>query len=118
MADRAYKVNITLQGRVELGLVVIGAIGLTLFGADLYAASTSIHAASSPALQSYVNFISTLSHWRLLADIALIGLFGGFYIVPLYVLLQTRSEKSHQSRVLTANNIMNALLMAFFSARL
>ena len=99
------------KGRVELGLVVFGAIGLTLFGADLYAASTSIHAAFSPALQSYVSFISTLSHWRLLADIALIGLFGGFYIVPLYVLLQTRAEKSHQSRVLAANNIMNALFM-------
>lgn len=99
------------KGRVELGLVVFGAIGLTLFGADLYVASTSIHAASGDALQSYLSFISTLSHWRLLADIALIGLFGGFYIVPLYVLLQTRSEKSHQSRVIAANNIMNALFM-------
>ena len=109
------------KGRVEIGLVVFGAIGLTLFGADLYATSTSIHAASSPALQSYLSFIgtlnistpsiSTLSHWRLLADTALIGLFGGFYIVPLYVLLQTRSEKSHQSRVIAANNIMNALFM-------
>ena len=104
------------KGRVELGLVVFGAIGLTLFGADLYVASTSIHAAYSPAVQSYLSFIgtlgiSTLDHWRLLADIALIGLFGGFYIVPLYVLLQTRSEKSHQSRVIAANNIMNALFM-------
>ena len=104
------------KGRVELGLVVFGAIGLTLFGTDLYVVSTSIHAASSPAVQSYLNFvgtlnISTLGHWRLLADIALIGLFGGFYIVPLYVLLQTRSDKSHQSRVIAANNIMNALFM-------
>lgn len=99
------------KGRVELGLVVFGAIGLTLFGADLYAVSTNIHAASGDALQSYMSFVSTLSHWRLLADIALIGLFGGFYIVPLYVLLQTRSEKSHQSRVIAANNIMNALFM-------
>ena len=99
------------KGRVELGLVVFGAIGLSLFGADLYVASTNIHAASGDALQSYMSFVSTLSHWRLLADIALIGLFGGFYIVPLYVLLQTRSEKSHQSRVIAANNIMNALFM-------
>ena len=104
------------KGRVELGLVVFGAIGLSIFGADLYAASTNIHAASSPVLQSYVSFIGTLSisalgHWRLLTDIALIGLFGGFYIVPLYVLLQTRSKKSHQSRVIATNNIMNALFM-------
>ena len=99
------------KGRVELGLVVFGAIGLSLFGADLYVASTNIHAASGDALQSYMSFVSTLSHWRLLADIALTGLFGGFYVVPLYVLLQTRSEKSHQSRVIAANNIMNALFM-------
>ena len=99
------------KGRVELGLVVFGAIGLSIFGADLYAASTNIHAASGDALQSYLSFISTLSHWRLLADIALIGLFGGFYIVPLYVLIQTRSDKQYQSRVIAANNIMNAFFM-------
>ena len=99
------------KGRVELGLVVFGAIGLTLFGIDLHASSTSIHAASGDALQTYVSFVGKLSHWRLLADIALIGLFGGFYIVPLYVLVQTRAEKSHQSRVIAANNIMNAFFM-------
>ena len=99
------------KGRVELGLVVFGAIGLSIFGADLYATSTNIHAASGDALNNYLSFASKLGHWRLLADIALIGLFGGFYIVPLYVLLQTRSEKNHQSRVIAANNIMNALFM-------
>ena len=104
------------KGRVELGLVVFGAIGLSIFGIDLYASSTNIHAASGDVLQTYTSFvstlnISTLSHWRLLADIALIGLFGGFYIVPLYVLIQTRSDKQYQSRVIAANNIMNAFFM-------
>jgi hypothetical protein len=47
----------------------------------------------------------------LLADIALTGFFGGLYIVPLYALIQTRAEKSHQSRVIAANNILNALFM-------
>ena len=104
------------KGKVELGLVVFGAIGLTLFGADAYFSSTSIHAAYSPIiqnalLQNYHSFINTFSNWRLLADVALIGLFGGFYIVPLYVLIQTRSQKSYQSRVIAANNIINALFM-------
>ena len=104
------------KGKVELGLVVFGAIGLSIFGIDLYASSTSIHAASGGAvvgeiMVNYKSFISTLSHWRLLVDIALIGLFGGFYIVPLYVLIQTRSDKNYQSRVIAANNIMNALFM-------
>jgi len=99
------------KNRVELGLVVFGAIGLTIFGIDLYASSTSLHAAYNPFVYSYKSFINILSHWRLLADIALIGLFGGFYIVPLYVLIQTRSNKGFQSRVIAANNIINALFM-------
>ena len=41
----------------------------------------------------------------------LIGLFGGFYIVPLYAFIQSRAEKSHQSRVIAATNILNALFM-------
>jgi len=109
------------KGKVELGLVVFGAIGLTLFGADLYYTSTSIHESLHiKAFFDYAAFIAKhhdaqghliFTHWRLLADIALIGLFGGFYIVPLYALIQTRAEKSHQSRVIAANNIINALLM-------
>ena len=100
------------HGKLELGLVVFGAIGLTIFGLDLHSASDYI-VQNDPdtILHNFSSFTHHLMHWRILADIALIGLFGGFYIVPLYVLLQTRSEKSHQSRVIAANNIMNALFM-------
>ena len=41
----------------------------------------------------------------------MIGAFGGFYIVPLYVLIQTRVDKKYQSRIIAANNIMNAFFM-------
>ncbi|MEZ0317273.1 MAG: MFS transporter [Methylophilaceae bacterium] len=100
------------RGQVEIGLVPLGAIGLTIFGADLYASAANIHAALGAfPIMDYQAFISHATHWRLLADIALIGLFGGIYIVPLYALIQTRSEKSHQSRVIAANNILNALFM-------
>jgi predicted MFS family arabinose efflux permease len=97
------------KGKLELGLVVFGALGLTLFGADLYFTSTHFHSTSNT--QNYSQFMSQLDNWRLLLDIALIGLFGGLYIVPLYALIQSRAEKSHQSRVIAANNILNALLM-------
>lgn len=115
------------KGRVEVGLVVFGAIGLTLFGIDLYFSSTYLHqTVNLKSLFDFQSFISyshaynhevfsfnhaSITRWRLLADIALIGLFGGFYIVPLYALIQTRAEKSHQSRVIAANNILNALFM-------
>ena len=96
------------DGRVEIGLVPFGAIGLTVFGADLYFASPST---VSGAPVAFTTFLQNTHHWRLLADLILLGLFGGFYIVPMYALIQTRSEKSHQSRVIAANNILNALFM-------
>lgn len=49
--------------------------------------------------------------WRILADLLLIGVFGGLYCVPLYALMQERSEESHRARIIAANNIMNALFM-------
>jgi len=94
--------------RVEIGLVPFGAIGLTLFGVDLYFSSASQQAGTG---LHFTQFLNAPTHWRLLADIALLGLFGGFYIVPLYALIQTRSEKTHQSRIIAANNILNAAFM-------
>jgi len=109
------------KGKVELGLVLFGSIGLTLFSIDLYYSGTQIHQHwDNKALFDYAAFISKhfdihgnliFSHWRLIMDIVLIGLFGGFYIVPLYSFVQSRAEKSHQSRVIAATNILNALFM-------
>ena len=95
--------------KVEIGLVPFGAIGLTLFGVDLYFFTPVLPAAG--AVNDVWYFIAQPGNWRGLADIILLGLFGGFYIVPLYALIQTRSEKSHQSRIIAANNILNALFM-------
>jgi 1-acyl-sn-glycerol-3-phosphate acyltransferase len=95
--------------KVEIGLVPFGAIGLTLFGVDLYFYTPALPAVG--AHQDFAAFLAQPANWRGLADIVLLGLFGGFYIVPLYALIQTRSEKSHQSRVIAANNILNALFM-------
>ena len=105
------------RGVVEIGLVPLGAIGLTLFGADLYWSSTTIHeACSNKCFFDYVSFLGRSRHWRLLLDISFIGLFGGFYIVPLYALIQTRCDKAYQSRIIAANNIMNALFMVISAA--
>jgi MFS family permease len=99
--------------KVELGLVLFGGIGLIIFCIDLYVSSTYIHKSliGLQATRTYTDFFSTISHYHLLADILLIGVFGGFYIVPLYAYIQSHAEKSHQSRVIAGNNIMNALFM-------
>jgi len=94
--------------KVEIGLVPFGSIGLTVFGIDLWLAGAG-HLAHGPVALG--EFVRDPGHWRLLADLLLIGLFGGFYIVPLYALVQTRSEPSHRSRVIAGNNILNAVFM-------
>ena len=94
--------------RVELGLVPFGSIGLTLFAIDLWLASRNLGATRIAGLDV---FFAERAHWRVAADLVLIGLFGGFYIVPLYALIQERSAPSHRSRIIAANNILNALLM-------
>jgi hypothetical protein len=94
--------------RVEIGLVPFGALGLTLFGIDLYLACPAVvHGAP----MHFTVFLGAAAHWRLVGDIVLIGLFGGFFIVPLYALIQTLGEPSRQSRIIAANNILNALFM-------
>ncbi len=93
--------------QVEIGLVPFGAIGLTVFGLDIYLASPEIVAQGV----STASFFSQLSNWRIGIDLLMIGGFGGFYIVPLYALVQQRSEASHRSRVIAGNNILNALFM-------
>jgi 1-acyl-sn-glycerol-3-phosphate acyltransferase len=79
-----------------------------VFGVDLFFASPESPAGSGV---HFTAFLANAGHWRLLVDLVLLGMFGGFYIVPLYALIQTRSEKSHQSRVIAANNILNAFFM-------
>ena len=94
--------------RVELGLVPFGSIGLSLFAIDLWLSSRGL---SAHSLAGLGRFAEQPGHWRVAADLVLIGLFGGFYIVPLYALIQERSEPSHRSRIIAANNILNALFM-------
>jgi acyl-[acyl-carrier-protein]-phospholipid O-acyltransferase/long-chain-fatty-acid--[acyl-carrier-protein] ligase len=99
--------NRLLKGEVSAKHVPFGALGISLFGFDLWAASSGLAPATSTV--SVAAFMADLAHWRILADLLLIAVFGGLFIVPLYALLQERSEESHRARVIAANNIVNAL---------
>ena len=99
--------------KVELGLVPFGAIGLTLFGMDL---AWSAAAATPRQPIGALDFVRDPEHWRLLADLALVGVFGGFYIVPLYALVQSRSDPAARSRTIAGNNILNALFIVAAAA--
>ncbi len=96
-------------GHVEIGLVPFGSIGLTLFGIDLaFASPTPLPVVTPLPLASLL----ALHHiWRVLFDLFALGLFGGFFIVPLYALIQLRSAPAQRARIIAANNILNALFM-------
>jgi 1-acyl-sn-glycerol-3-phosphate acyltransferase len=105
----------TLSRRhVEIGLVPLGAIGMTVFAVDLYFAAGAVpgaSGASGAAGYSVGQFVSVAAHWRVIADLALLALFAGLYSVPMYALIQSRAQPSHRARIIAANNILNALFM-------
>ncbi|MDB5848064.1 MAG: glycerol acyltransferase [Rhodoferax sp.] len=93
---------------VEIGLVPLGAIGMSVFAIDLYFASRGLPPADGLHLRA---FIAQPAHWRVMADLALLSLFAGLYSVPMYALIQMRSQPTHRARIIAANNILNALFM-------
>jgi 1-acyl-sn-glycerol-3-phosphate acyltransferase len=93
--------------KIELGLVPLGSIGLSVFGIDLFF--------SAPAYEGeiigFIAFFSNPESYRVLIDFVAIGIFGGLYIVPLYAMIQERTEEKTRARTIAAVNIMNALFM-------
>src|SRR6185369_5455249 len=85
-----------------------GSIGMTVFAVDLWLATNGMAATE---LREVGEYLRDPSQWRVMADLFLLALFAGFYSVPLYAVIQARSEPSHRARIIAANNIMNAIFM-------
>lgn len=99
-------------GKVEIGLVPLGSIGLTLFSALLY-----WHLVQFPVAEAVTaQYMLSQGHGiGVLAQIFALGVSGGLYIVPLYALLQSRSRPHERSRVIAGANILNSLFMVLAS---
>jgi acyl-[acyl-carrier-protein]-phospholipid O-acyltransferase/long-chain-fatty-acid--[acyl-carrier-protein] ligase len=74
-------------GKIEYGLIPLGATGITLFGFLLAAPG--------------------LSFTAILVFLAALGFFGGFFIVPISALIQHRPEEQHRGGVLAAANLLS-----------
>lgn len=100
------------RGGIEIGLVPIGALGMTIFGFDLMLASPA-----TPLVEASVgDLLAREGSLRILADLVLIGVSGGLFIVPLYALVQSQSGDDERARVIAGMNILNALFMVMASA--
>ena len=107
--------NRLLKSEISAKYVPFGALGMAVFSIDLYFASLNGEPAPGTLL-GVVSFLSGLTGWRISADLMLIAVCGGLYIVPLYAILQTRTEAAHRSRVIAGNNVLNALFMVIAAA--
>lgn len=100
-----------LSGRqVEIGLVPFGSFGLTLFGLLWWWHSGRVPMPAG-AGHGWLELLGEPGVWPVLVDILGLGIFGGFYIVPLYALIQARTPAHERAQVIAANNILNALFM-------
>ncbi|MFE0502506.1 MFS transporter [Lysobacter soli] len=90
---------------VEIGLVPMGAFGMSAFMIDLYFARSG--AATTTGL-TIGAFLQQPGSWRIAMDLTGIGLFAGFFVVPLFALIQSRTPRSEISRVIAGMNIQNA----------
>jgi 1-acyl-sn-glycerol-3-phosphate acyltransferase len=98
-----------LSGRtVVIGLVPLGAFGISAFTFDLYFARSGLAPASGLHIMEFVHAPGSL---RILLDLMLIGVFGGFFLVPLFALVQNRTPRQELSRVIAGNNIINSLFI-------
>jgi 1-acyl-sn-glycerol-3-phosphate acyltransferase len=103
-------------GKIEIGLVPFGSIGMTLFAVDLWLATygmvSDTNLVSDTKLMRPLGiFLADWHSWRVMADLFFVALFGGLFSVPLYALIQVRAEPSHRARIIAANNILNAIFI-------
>jgi 1-acyl-sn-glycerol-3-phosphate acyltransferase len=102
-----------LSGRVvEIGLVPLGAFGMSAFILDLYFAQP---VASTMRGLDVSGFLAQPGSWRIVLDLAGIGLFSGFFVVPLFALIQSRTPGGELSRVIAGMNIQNAVFIVLAS---
>lgn len=100
------------RNQLEIGLVPFGAIGMSVFGLDLYVAiNTFVDSVVGTELMGFADFWMHSGSVRMIVDLFLLSAFAGLYSVPLYAMIQTYAQPTHRARIVAANNIINALFM-------
>ncbi|MFM2590412.1 MFS transporter [Vibrio sp. TBV020] len=93
--------------RIEVGIVPLGSLGITIFGALM---ATSIPS-TLPDFNSFNQFVSHPPLWPVFAYLLMLGISGGIFIVPLYALMQQRAKETERAQVIAGLNIYNSLFM-------
>ena len=103
--------NRLLKGKVHATYVPIGALGMSIFIIDLFFAANHASYRQFSQLLTPFQLFTYFTGWRISFDILLIAICGGIYTVPLYAILQQRSDPAYRAQVIASNNVMNATFM-------
>ena len=103
-----------LKGEISVKYAPLAAILMTLALFDLWLASRGLdtQAGQGSALRSLGAFLSGWEGIRISLHFVLVAAFGGLFVVPFYAFVQHVSEAAERSRVIAANNVINAFFMA------
>ncbi|RJL72823.1 MFS transporter [Acinetobacter radioresistens] len=96
---------------VNIKMVPVGAVGLTIFALYLAGSLMFVPERTGEMLSLSDFFYQGWVYYHVMLAVTLLGISGGFYIVPLYAMMQAYSPRSHRARVVAANNILNAVFM-------
>ena len=94
--------------RLEIGLVPFGAFGMTIFSVGLYFSCPEALGSKDLNVQQ---FLAQPQVWKVMVWMLLMAIASGLFIVPLFALVQSRSSVEKRSRIIAANNILNAAFM-------
>jgi 1-acyl-sn-glycerol-3-phosphate acyltransferase len=98
--------------RIEIGLVPLGSMGMSLMMFFLYWIRPSwVVSKTSVELLSWTQFLALPEGRQIFVCLLLFSVFAGIYIVPLFALVQQRSDKKVRSQMIASNNIINSLFM-------
>jgi 1-acyl-sn-glycerol-3-phosphate acyltransferase len=109
MAIGSALVNKLADSAIELGMIPVGSLGLSIFAFDLTLVNYAIFSGGPFTISEFLA-LGFSSH-RIMFDLSMIGVFGSLFIVPLYALIQHRSQPATCSQVIAANNVLNAIFM-------
>ena len=102
-----------LKGRVEAVYVPLAILGITAFSIDLYFANGNVLSDGEIGLGA---FLAYPAHWRVIADVALIALCGGLFVVPLNAIVQHTTPAEIRARIVAGGAIINAGFIVLSSA--
>lgn len=117
--------NRLLKGQINGRLVPFGSLGMTIFMVDFYFASTTyttplIDCNFDQLCSDFIGISSFLSisanNWRIIIDLFLVAICGGIYTVPLYAIIQHRSDNRYLARIIAASNLLDSMFMLLASA--